>query len=540
MLLDGVAARRSRTRHVGGLKRRVQMVFQDPFSSLNPRMTVGAAMGEAAGAGRRMSRAVRAKEVEDLLELVHLDPAVVRELPGRLSGGQRQRVAGARALAVRPEVLIADEITSALDVSVQSAILNLLRDVRDRLGISILFVSHNLATVRYVSDMMAVMYLGRLVESRAGCRVGRRASASVHEVAARRGAAARRVDPRRRAVDSRRGGAARPAPSAERLPPPSTLSRRPDGRPDATDLGVEVDPREGAQTARLHPGGLSLRTHGAGLQRLGAFRADREGGTMTAATTTEISVLGARLEELREKHGVPAASVAVLRGEEVDAAASGILNLDTGVEATDDSLFQIGSITKVWTATLAMQLVDEGRIELDAPVRRYLPDFRVADDEVSEAVTVRHLLRRTPSGIDGDHFADTGRGDDYLERYVETCAELPQVHPLGATMSYCNTGFTILGRMLEVVTDLGLGLTCCGSASSSRSGSTHTVTLPEDEVLALQAAIGHIQPVGTRSCGRRRCGGFPAPRDAGRSDLLDGDRRFSASPGCTCGTGFRP
>ena len=165
LLLDGVAVRHRRTGNVGGLNRRVQMVFQDPFSSLNPRMTVGNAIAEAAGAGRRASRTVRAKEVEELLELVHLDPAVTRELPSRLSGGQRQRVALARALAVRPDVLIADEITSALDVSVQSAILNLLRDLRDRLGISILFVSHNLATVRYVSDTLAVMYLGRLVEA---------------------------------------------------------------------------------------------------------------------------------------------------------------------------------------------------------------------------------------------------------------------------------------------------------------------------------------------------------------------------------------
>ena len=165
VLLDGAAVRRGRTGHIAGLNRRVQMVFQDPFSSLTPRMTVGTAIAEAAGAGRRSSRAVRAREVEELLELVHLDSAVARELPSRLSGGQRQRVALARALAVRPEVLIADEITSALDVSVQSAILNLLRDLRSRLGIAILFVSHNLATVRYVSDTLAVMYLGRLVEA---------------------------------------------------------------------------------------------------------------------------------------------------------------------------------------------------------------------------------------------------------------------------------------------------------------------------------------------------------------------------------------
>jgi peptide/nickel transport system ATP-binding protein len=164
VLLDGVATRHRRTGYVSGLKRRVQMVFQDPFASLNPRMSVGAAIAEAAAAGRRSPRAVRAREVQELLELVHLDESVARELPSRLSGGQRQRVAIARALAVRPEVLIADEITSSLDVSVQSAVLNLMRDLRARLGISIIFVSHNLATVRYVSDALAVMYLGRLVE----------------------------------------------------------------------------------------------------------------------------------------------------------------------------------------------------------------------------------------------------------------------------------------------------------------------------------------------------------------------------------------
>jgi peptide/nickel transport system ATP-binding protein len=164
VLLDGVPARHRRTGYVTGLNRRVQMVFQDPFASLNPRMSVGAAIAEAAAVGRRSPRALGAREVQELLELVHLDEGVARELPSRLSGGQRQRVAIARALAVRPDVLIADEITSSLDVSVQSAVLNMVRDLRERLGISIIFVSHNLATVRYVSDTLAVMYLGRLVE----------------------------------------------------------------------------------------------------------------------------------------------------------------------------------------------------------------------------------------------------------------------------------------------------------------------------------------------------------------------------------------
>jgi peptide/nickel transport system ATP-binding protein len=159
ILLDGEPLP---TRHgrVADRRRRVQMIFQDPFSSLNPRMTVGEAVGEAAAA----RRGARRDAVRYYLELVHLDPTLAGQLPSRLSGGQRQRVAIARALAARPEVLIADEITSSLDVSVQSAVLNLMRDLRRELGISMMFVSHNLATVRYVSDHLAVMYLGRIVE----------------------------------------------------------------------------------------------------------------------------------------------------------------------------------------------------------------------------------------------------------------------------------------------------------------------------------------------------------------------------------------
>jgi peptide/nickel transport system ATP-binding protein len=146
-------------------RRRVQMIFQDPFASLNPRMTIGEAVAEAASVRGGARRGGRREEVRHYLDLVHLDPELADRLPSRLSGGQRQRVAIARALAARPEVLIADEITSSLDVSVQSAVLNLMRELRSRLGISMMFVSHNLATVRYVSDVLAVMYLGRIVEA---------------------------------------------------------------------------------------------------------------------------------------------------------------------------------------------------------------------------------------------------------------------------------------------------------------------------------------------------------------------------------------
>lgn len=227
------------------------------------------------------------------------------------------------------------------------------------------------------------------------------------------------------------------------------------------------------------------------------------------ATALDSPALQERLDDLREEHGVPGASLAVFDDGRVSAAASGALNLDTGVQATTDALFQIGSITKVWTATVVMQLVDEGLVDLDAPVRTYLPGFAVADEGVSESVTVRHLLTHS-SGIDGDHFADTGRGDDVLERYVASCTSLRQVSPLGATMSYCNTGFVILGRVIEVVTG-SVWDTAMRSRLVEPLELTHTVTLPED-VLRFRAAIGHIQPPGQEL---RTAPAWGLPRSAG-------------------------
>ena len=155
ILLDGVPVARR------GRRRPVQMVFQDPYSSLDPRMTVRASIAESMSGSRGVNRRA---EVDRLLELVGLGPELAPVFPSALSGGQRQRVALARALAARPEVVIADEITSALDVSIQGTVLNTVRELQRELNMSMLFISHNLAVVRYVATSIAVMYLGRIVE----------------------------------------------------------------------------------------------------------------------------------------------------------------------------------------------------------------------------------------------------------------------------------------------------------------------------------------------------------------------------------------
>ena len=155
ILVDGLPVP-TRGRH-----RPLQMVFQDPYSSLDPRMSIGESVAESIPGGTRHQRR---SEVARLLELVHLDPARAGVRPAELSGGQRQRVALARALAGRPQVVIADEITSALDVSIQGAVLNLVRELQRELGLSMLFISHNLAVVRYVATHVAVMHDGRIVE----------------------------------------------------------------------------------------------------------------------------------------------------------------------------------------------------------------------------------------------------------------------------------------------------------------------------------------------------------------------------------------
>ncbi|MFD5090086.1 serine hydrolase [Amycolatopsis thailandensis] len=201
-----------------------------------------------------------------------------------------------------------------------------------------------------------------------------------------------------------------------------------------------------------------------------------------------------RLAELARKHRVPGAALGITRvGDDVEGtevlASYGVLNTATGVEVTEDSVFQIGSISKVWTSTVVMQLVDEGLLDLDAPISDVVPELRLADPDVAKQVTMRHLLTHT-SGIDGDVFTDTGRGDDTLERYVEILDQAAQNHPLGETFSYCNSGFVLMGRVIEKLT----GQTWDAAMREklfAPLGLTHTVTLPE-EALMFRAAVGHV------------------------------------------------
>ncbi|MFF5207833.1 serine hydrolase [Streptosporangium sp. NPDC000396] len=215
-----------------------------------------------------------------------------------------------------------------------------------------------------------------------------------------------------------------------------------------------------------------------------------------------------RFDDLTRRHGVPGASLAVLADGQVQALATGVLHTGTGVEATTDSLFQIGSITKAYTATVVIGLVEQGLVTLDTPVAQIVPGFRVADADVTEHVTLRHLLAHT-SGINGDLFIDTGRGDDCLERYVDACADLPQCHPLGAMFSYCTGGYVILGRVIELLTGTSWD-TAMREQLLDPAGLDHTWTLPED-VLRFRAAMGHL----TRGGQARPAPVWSFPRNGG-------------------------
>jgi len=170
---------------------------------------------------------------------------------------------------------------------------------------------------------------------------------------------------------------------------------------------------------------------------------------MTAiAESTLQSTLHDRATELLTTWKVPGLAMATWSDGRVDSAAFGMANLETGQPVTPGTVFQIGSITKVFTATAVMQLVDGWRIELDRPVKRYLPDFRLSDDEATETLTVRHLLTHH-TGFWGDDFTDQGVGDDALAKAIRRLAGIRQLTRPGETWSYCNAGFQVLGALLE-------------------------------------------------------------------------------------------
>ncbi|MFI5609512.1 serine hydrolase domain-containing protein [Amycolatopsis sp. NPDC051903] len=203
--------------------------------------------------------------------------------------------------------------------------------------------------------------------------------------------------------------------------------------------------------------------------------------------------MGWNLGELIAKYDVPGAQVAVLADGEIHDEAAGVLSLHTRVETTADSVFKIGSITKIWTATLIRQLVNEGGLDLDRPVRDYVPGFRLGDPAATEALTTRHLLTHT-GGIDGNHLTDTGRNDDAIEKFVATLAGAEHLLPPGTLFSYSNSGYVVLGRLVEVlrgkpfhdvlrerlVTPLGLS----------------TVATTTYEAILHRAAVGHVESGG--------------------------------------------
>jgi len=164
VIFDGVDLMTMKGKDLDRMRRRISMIFQDPFASLNPRMTIGSIVGEPLIVHKVGNKKERQARVQQLLELVGLNPQFVNRYPHEFSGGQQQRIGIARALALDPELVICDEPISSLDVSIQAQIVNLLDRLQDELGLTYLFIAHDLSMVRHISDRIAVMYLGKIVE----------------------------------------------------------------------------------------------------------------------------------------------------------------------------------------------------------------------------------------------------------------------------------------------------------------------------------------------------------------------------------------
>lgn len=189
-----------------------------------------------------------------------------------------------------------------------------------------------------------------------------------------------------------------------------------------------------------------------------------------------------------ERYHVPGVAVGIIHDGAEHVAGFGVTNVDHRLPVDADTLFQIGSTTKTFTATLAMRLVEMGKFDLDAPIRKYLPDFRLQDEDVAARVTLRHLFSHT-GGWMGDYFDDLGDGDDALARYIAKMVELPQLTPLGAVWSYNNAGFGVSGRVIEVVT----GKTYEAALKElvlDPLGLTMSFIFPKD-VMTYRFAVGH-------------------------------------------------
>jgi oligopeptide transport system ATP-binding protein len=164
VVYDGVDVAGLGRKRLKEYRRNVQFIFQDPYASLNPRMTVGEVVTESLVVHRTGTRQERQKQAREMLEVVGLNPEHINRYPHEFSGGQRQRIGIARALMLRPKMIICDEPVSALDVSIQAQVINLLDELQDRFGLTYLFIAHDLSVVRHISDRVAVMYLGKIVE----------------------------------------------------------------------------------------------------------------------------------------------------------------------------------------------------------------------------------------------------------------------------------------------------------------------------------------------------------------------------------------
>ncbi|HEX6166966.1 MAG TPA: serine hydrolase domain-containing protein [Acidimicrobiales bacterium] len=213
---------------------------------------------------------------------------------------------------------------------------------------------------------------------------------------------------------------------------------------------------------------------------------------MTALTAYRARLDGL-LAELAAEHGPPGAVCGVLAGDEIEVVPWGVANIATGAPVIPTTLFQLGTITKAYTATLVMQAVNAGVISLDESVRAQLQEFTVADPAATIEITPRHLLTHT-SGIEGDHLIDTGWNADALARYVVTLAGLGQIHPTDEAYSFCNTGYAVAGRLLEVATGEHFDRVLRRRLARPL-GCRATLTLPQHALLH-SVAVGHVQARG--------------------------------------------